>query len=112
MLGSIFLRHSKAPRAMIAAREAMERLEKLHSVEEGEALIRVVHAEALHANGHKDEALARVKAAEERLVKIANEINDPHWRRSFLENVPENARTMRFAAKWGQDDADDDTAVR
>ncbi|HLM73915.1 MAG TPA: hypothetical protein VK459_14515 [Polyangiaceae bacterium] len=54
----------------------------------------------------------RERTARERLMKIADEIDDPHWRRSFLENVPENARTMRFAAKWGLGDAEDDTAVR
>src|SRR5688500_6747884 len=45
MLGSIYLRQSKAPRALVAAQEAMELLTKLQSVEEGEALIRVVDAE-------------------------------------------------------------------
>jgi tetratricopeptide (TPR) repeat protein len=112
MLGSIYLRQSKAPRALIAAQGAMDLLTKLQSVEEGEALIRVVDAEALYANDRKPEAIARIHAARERLMRIADEIDDPHWRRSFLENVPENARTMRFAAKWGLGDAEDDTAVR
>lgn len=112
MLGSIYLRQSKASRALSVAEAAMDLLTKLESVEEGEALIRVVDAEALYANGRRTEAVARIHAARERLLKIADEIDDHPWRKSFLENVPENARTMRFAAKWGLGDVDDDTAVR
>jgi serine/threonine protein kinase len=112
MLGSIYLRQSKPKRALSAAEGAMELLIKLQSLEEGEALIRVVDAEALYASGRREEAIARIHEARERLLKAADEIDDPHWRRSFLENVPENARTMRFAAKWGLGDAEDDTAVR
>jgi serine/threonine protein kinase/tetratricopeptide (TPR) repeat protein len=112
MLGSIYLSQSKAPRAMVAAREAMDLLTKLHSVEEGEALIRVVEAEALYASNRQGEAIKRIKEARERLLKIADEIDEPHWRRSFLEKVPENARTMRLAAEWELRDAEDDTAIR
>jgi hypothetical protein len=45
-------------------------------------------------------------------LRFAEEIDDPHWRRSFLENVPENARTMRLASEWALGNAEDDTAIQ
>ena len=112
MLASVYLRQSKAPRALLAARDAMDGLTRLQSALEEGGVIRVVEAEALYANDHKAEAMARIKAARDRLLKIAEEINDLRWRQSFLENVPENARTLRFASKWALSEAEDDTAIR
>jgi hypothetical protein len=39
-------------------------------------------------------------AARARLRSIADRIADPAYRRSFLEAVPENARTLALARSW------------
>ncbi|HWO20539.1 MAG TPA: AAA family ATPase [Kofleriaceae bacterium] len=45
-------------------------------------------------------ARGALAAARDRLVAIAGRIADPAYRQSFLEAVPENARTLAFAHAW------------
>ena len=64
--------------------------------EEGESQVRLMIAEALHATGDAD-ARSSIRAARERLLARAAKITSPEWRTSFLENLPENARTLALA---------------
>ncbi|AUX39021.1 uncharacterized protein SOCE26_004030 [Sorangium cellulosum] len=64
------------------------------------AQVRLVHAECLHGAGRIDEARGAVASARERLLAIAARIEDPAYRRMFLEDVPENARTLELARAW------------
>jgi hypothetical protein len=64
------------------------------------ALVRLVHAEALHASGAQDAARRAIGDAAARLGAMAGRISDPDYRRSFLEDVPENARTLTLARAW------------
>ena len=70
-------------------------------IEEGDSLIRLVFAECLHAAGEVDEAKQALGAAARRLRERGERISDKSWRQSFLENVPENARTLELARAWG-----------
>jgi tetratricopeptide (TPR) repeat protein len=94
LLASILLRRREAPLALAKAQEAMEILESLDGVEEGEALIRLTYIQALAATGAHEEAERRTAQAQERLRVRSEKISDPRYKRSFLENVPENAATM------------------
>jgi serine/threonine protein kinase/tetratricopeptide (TPR) repeat protein len=98
-LADVRLRERRAPEALEAAREAHAILASLGGLEEGEALIRLVWAEALEA---EDAAAARAAIAEarERLLARAAKIADPALRQSFLERVPENALTLLLAERW------------
>lgn len=78
----------------------MTLLEAQGKIEEGEALIRLVHAEALSATGDGDAARAAIADARDRLLAAAARIDDPALRDSFLHNVPENARTLARARAW------------
>jgi tetratricopeptide (TPR) repeat protein len=84
-------------RALAAAREAMDILEGLTGIEEGESLIRLAFAEALAAHGDLPAARAAIREARERLLRRAAKVGDPALRQSFLERVPENARTLARA---------------
>jgi eukaryotic-like serine/threonine-protein kinase len=64
------------------------------------AFVRLAHAEALHATGAHGAARDAIASARTRLFTIAGKIVDPDYRRSFLENVPENARTLELARAW------------
>jgi hypothetical protein len=64
------------------------------------AAVRLVHAEALHATGDHDAAGRAIADARARLLAIADKIPDPAYKASFLEHVPENARTLALAAAW------------
>jgi serine/threonine protein kinase len=97
-LAGILLKRGEAALAMPRAREAMEILESLEGVEEGEALIRLVYIQALEANGDHGEAQRRAAEAEERLRVRAEKVSDPRYKRSFLEHVPENAATLALSA--------------
>ena len=85
--------------AYAAASEAMAILEELTGVEEGEALIRLLHAQALEAMGHTAQAQTRINEARLRLMERADRITDTRLRRSFLDHIPENARTLAMASR-------------
>jgi tetratricopeptide (TPR) repeat protein len=99
----ILLRRGEAERALAKAREGMEILESLEGVEEGEALIRLVYILALQATGNAREARIRTSEAQRRLRVRSERIIDPKWKRSFLQNVPENAATMALPADEGEE---------
>ena len=69
------------------------------------AFVRLAHAEALHATGARDAARLAITEARTRLFAIADRIADPAHRQSFLEVVPENARTFALARAWLGDPA-------
>jgi tetratricopeptide (TPR) repeat protein len=68
--------------------------------DEAEEQARLVHAEALDATGDHDGARASIVDARTRLLERASRISDVELRRSFLENVPQNARTLELAKAW------------
>ena len=40
------------------------------------------------------------RSPRDRLFVIAAKIGDPEYRKSFLESVPENRRTLELARQW------------
>jgi hypothetical protein len=63
-------------------------------------MVRPAHAEALHATCDHAAACAAITEARERLLAAAAGIDDHSRRTTFLENVPENARTLLLARAW------------
>lgn len=92
--------------ALAVAVEAVGELEALAGMEEGEALVRLAHAEARVAAGDVDAARSAIAVARRHLLERAAKISDRGWRASFLERVPEHARTMELAAELGVSPAD------
>jgi tetratricopeptide (TPR) repeat protein len=82
--------------ANAAIAEAMRGLDQL---EEGEAVVRLTHAELLLDGGEVNASAARaaIATAHDRLMARAAAISDEPTRRSFLTRVPENARTVALA---------------
>lgn len=101
VLADIELRSGDLQSATRHAAEARALLDKVERLEEGEALVRLVHAETLHANGELDEARAAIDVARRRLLARADKIEDRSLRESFLTRVPENRRTLELAVAWG-----------
>jgi ATP/maltotriose-dependent transcriptional regulator MalT len=97
-LAEILLALGRVAEARAAAARAAEILASLQRIEAGEALIRLVDAETLRATGQPDAAQAVLAAAAERLLARAAMFEDPARRASFLERVPENARTLALSA--------------
>ena len=87
--------------ALVCATEGMALLEKLGGIEEYEALLRRIHAEALYASGRVTEAHHQMLSACNRLIERAAKITDPSLRSSFLTNVGDNRETLLRARDWG-----------
>ena len=94
----VALRRGDAAEALRRARRAMDVVDRIGHGEEGEAAARLVLAEALLAVGDADAARPVLDEARRRLLAAAARIADPALRRSFVENVPEHARTLALAA--------------
>jgi serine/threonine protein kinase/tetratricopeptide (TPR) repeat protein len=99
-LADMLLSQGRAGEALTAADEAMGILRALTGVEEGESLIRLAHAQALQATGDEASAHAAIVEARRRLLDRADRISDPRLRRSFLDHIPENARTLALASRY------------
>jgi eukaryotic-like serine/threonine-protein kinase len=105
-LVALRLAQGRAEDALAAAEDAMARCEAMGGcgLFRG-AFVRLAHAEALHATGAHDAAARAVADARARLFAIADKITDPDYKASFLERVPENARTLALANTWLSDPA-------
>lgn len=99
-LADLLLARGRAAEARAAADEASRLLRELEGVEEGEALIRLTHALSLEATGDEKRAEAVILEARRRLLDRADRITDARLRRSFLDHIPENARTLQMAARY------------
>jgi len=100
VLGRIHLMDAAPDRAEKPARQAMDLLDALGGVEEGESYVRLTFAEALDAAGDHDGACDAIKTARVRILERAAMIRDAGWKESFLERVRENARTLELARQW------------
>jgi len=91
----------RAEEAREAMQEAMRVFQTMRGIEEFEAQVRLMNAEVHAALGNADQARDDIQTARARLLERADDILDPSWRKSFLENVPENVRTLKLAEEWG-----------
>lgn len=101
VLGQVLVTQDRATEALAQAAAAMDLLAKLEGVEEGESMIRLVHASAVAQTGNVKQAARLIREARARLLSRAERISDARWRDSFLRNIPENAQTLAFARLWG-----------
>jgi tetratricopeptide (TPR) repeat protein len=95
------LARGEAAAALAAAREAHAALVVLGEIEEGEAMVRLAHVEALVATGARDEARGALGAARDWLQARAARIAEPAWRHRLLHDVPVNARLLALAEEAG-----------
>lgn len=104
LMAGISIAKNQESEALALSGEAMDILNRLEGIEEGESLIRWTRALALRAAGKDADAAKEIIEARDRLLKRADRISDPRWRQSFLEQVNDNARVMEFASSWlGED---------
>jgi eukaryotic-like serine/threonine-protein kinase len=101
ILARVLLARGAIAEAAVVAARAESRLASGANVEEGEATIRLVYAEALAASGQAGQAREALRAARDRLLERAAKIKDPAAASSFLRAVRDNARTLELARAWG-----------
>ena len=66
----------------------------------------LARAEALHALGRFPEAHAAMRDARNRILNIADTLDETTLRESFLTNVDVNVRTLTLASEWLDENAD------
>jgi eukaryotic-like serine/threonine-protein kinase len=94
-LAEACLRSGRDGEALDAAEQAMRILDELGGLDEGESRVRIVWAEALAAAGRSSEARVAYEDARRRLLERADRIGDAGARETFLQAIPEHARTLR-----------------
>ncbi len=100
-LARLRLAQARVPEALAAAEDALAGCAAMGGCGLFRAaFVRLAHAEAQHAAGAHDAARRAIADARARLLAIAGRVPDPEVRRSFLEDVPENARTLELARAW------------
>ena len=101
-LAQITLARGDAAEAAMIAAEAIAIVER-SDADAGEALARLIFAESRFATGNVAGGRAAIVLARDRLRTRAARISDRDLRESFLQRVPENARTLALAATWAPD---------
>jgi tetratricopeptide (TPR) repeat protein len=86
--------------ARASSEEAMAIFRDVGGVLEGESLIRLVYAESLWVTGDVEGGKKAIADARDRLLARADAIKNRTWRKSFLERVRENIRTLARAGEW------------
>jgi serine/threonine protein kinase/tetratricopeptide (TPR) repeat protein len=99
VLARTLLAKKNQAEALESAKGAMEILRSLGGLEEGETLVRLTLAEALHETGDP-ESRTIIAEAKSALLARAKNISGEAFRKSFLERVEENAETLALAAEW------------
>lgn len=98
-LANVHLGRGQFDPAKRAAIEAFSILERIGGVEEGESLIRLIHALVLRATGEEAEGRKHIVEARRRLYEMAACLGDARWQKSFSA-VPDNARLLSVAEQW------------
>ena len=106
-LAALRLAQGRPAEALSAAQEGFVKYESTGACSQffRSAFLRLVHAESLEATGDHAAARAAIVAARARLLAVADTIGEATYRTSFLENVPENRRTLELAQLWESEGA-------
>jgi hypothetical protein len=99
-LAEVLLAQRRPAEALAEAREAMALIAALGGGSLGEALARLLYAQALEATGDGPGARVAIAEARDRVLAVAAGIDEPQRRASFLQAVPENARILELAQAW------------
>ena len=100
-LAQLLLSRGLLERARVHAAKAKDTLDSLGRMSAGEALVRLVYADALYRAGEVGAAKEELGVALRSVQAKREQIDDPSLRRCFLERVPENAQVLDLARRWG-----------
>jgi tetratricopeptide (TPR) repeat protein len=97
LLARALLAQGRMAEALVSAREAYAQLESLGVVDDGEATIRLALSECLIADGDATAAKEVLEKAASRILVLAETIEEPAIRESFLTRIPEHRRILELA---------------
>jgi tetratricopeptide (TPR) repeat protein len=84
-------------RAVNTVMRAMEILDSIGGIEEGESLTLLVNAEALMAAGDHAAAQRAIERAQNRVLERCAMIHDASWAKAFMERIDEHVRIEKLA---------------
>jgi tetratricopeptide (TPR) repeat protein len=96
LLARAQLAQGRRVEALLSARDAYDRLERLGGADDGDATIRLALAECLIATGDALAARGVLDKASRRILASAEAIDDPAVRESFLNRIPEHRRILEM----------------
>jgi eukaryotic-like serine/threonine-protein kinase len=101
-LAALRLAQGRPAEALAVAEEAMGKAASMGacSIFFRDAFLHLTHAECLEATGDHAAAREAVTRARAWILAVAAKIGDPAYRRSYLEVVPENRKTLELARMW------------
>lgn len=99
---AMYLSWMKLDEALASAEEGMSHYKRMGacSLFFREAFLSLVHAECLDALGRREDAKTAIEEASADILANAQKIQNPAYRRAFLEDVPENKRTFELWRQW------------
>jgi tetratricopeptide (TPR) repeat protein len=98
-LARVLLARGKVDEALEEARGARTLLTEVGLLEEGDGLIRLILAQALHASGNVDEARVVLAEAAGEVRRKAESITDADVQQLFLA-IPEHVQTFELQKEW------------
>jgi eukaryotic-like serine/threonine-protein kinase len=101
LLARALLAQGRASEALLSAHDAYAQLERIGSVDDGEATIRLALIESLIANENTPAAQEALNKAARRILASAEAIDDPAIRESFLNRIPEHRRILELGRGLG-----------
>ena len=99
-LARVLLARQQPQQALEQAEQAIELLQGLEGQSAKEAAIRLVWAEALYQNEQREKAREAISRARDLLLASSDRIDQPAWRQSFLQAVPDHARILELYQSW------------
>jgi len=100
-LAALRLARGRPAEALAAAEEGVAHFERLGAcIFNRGRMVGLMHAECLKACGRDDEARVRIERLKGRVLELADTLEGPEVRETFLREVPENRRILQLAAQW------------
>ncbi len=99
-LAAVELRLNRPTDALKHTRAAFDRISRNAVDQVAESYLHLTHVEALDAVGEREEALAALESARDRLWRQAKSLADDSARDAYLSALPPNARTLALADEW------------
>jgi tetratricopeptide (TPR) repeat protein len=103
LLAAIRLAQGRVDKALDAAEETIGSYQGMRAYGFRGPFARLIYAEILDARGQRPRALQVLASARDYLLAQANKIGDPVLQQSFLEAVPDHARTFALLAAWSSE---------
>ncbi len=100
-LAQVRLAREEVGFAHLEARAALDLLELLGRLPDGESKVRLVYVESAAANSDRQAASEILGLAYRLILDRAQRMTDAQMRQRYLRDVPANYRTLLLASQWG-----------